>query len=195
MQDKSFSKQLNHWLDSDEEKTIGGLIDHFAQKSFAILFLLLLAIPALPMPTGGITHIFEIIAMLISLELITGSQRIWLPKILRKLKLPSRLLKSTLPTLIKVIKKTEKYSRPRLGGLLKNTVVIRIIGLLIFMLSLVAFLAPPFTGLDTLPALGVVFISLSMILEDFVISVLGIIIGVAGVGLVIGIGKVILSLF
>lgn len=194
MQEKPFSKYLNQWLKSADPKTLGGLIDHFAEKSFAVLFLILLAIPALPLPTGGITHVFEIVAMLTSLELIAGSRQIWLPKILRKLKLPSKLLNSTLPALIKVIRKTEQYSRPRLGGLLKNTIVLRITGLIVFGLSLVAFLAPPFTGLDTLPALGVIFISLSMILEDFVVTILGITLGAAGIALIIGIGKVILDL-
>lgn len=194
MNNEPFSKLLSQWLNSDEEKTIGGLVDHFAQKSFAVLFLFLLAIPALPMPTGGITHVFEIIAMLISLELIAGSQRIWLPKSLRNVRLPTKLLNSTLPALIKVIKKTEHYSKPRLGDLIKNTIVLRIIGLLVFSLSLVAFLAPPFTGLDTLPALGVVFIALSMILEDFIITILGIALGAAGIALIVGIGQVILNL-
>lgn len=194
MNNEPFSKLLSQWLNSDGEKTIGGLVDHFAQKSFAVLFLFLLAIPALPMPTGGITHIFEIIAMLISLELIAGSQRIWLPKSLRNVQLPTKFLNSTLPALIKVIKKTEQYSRPRLGDLIKNTIVLRIIGLLVFSLSLVAFLAPPFTGLDTLPALGVVFIALSMILEDFIITILGIALGAAGIALIVGIGQVILNL-
>ena len=51
-----------------------------------------------------------------------------------------------------------------------------------------AFLAPPFTGLDTLPALGVVLLSLAVLLEDFAIVVAALIIGVAGVVLEIVLG-------
>lgn len=193
MSNKSFSKLLNEWLVSDEEKTIGGLIDHFAEKSFAVLFLFLLAIPALPLPTGGVTHVFEIIAMLLALELIAGFDQIWLPKKWQALKLPKLLLRSTLPSLIKIIKKTETYSRPRLVGLLKNTVALRIIGITIFGLSLLAFIAPPFTGLDTLPSLGVVFISLSLILEDFVLSIMGLTIGIIGFTLIYGLGRLIIN--
>jgi hypothetical protein len=43
--------------------------------------------------------------------------------------------------------------------------------------SLGAFLAPPFTGLDTLPALGVVLLSLGVLLEDFFLVVLAVIVG------------------
>jgi hypothetical protein len=52
-----------------------------------------------------------------------------------------------------------------------------------------AFLAPPFTGLDTLPALGVVLLSLGVLLEDFAIVIAALVVGVAGVILEIVLGK------
>jgi hypothetical protein len=55
------------------------------------------------------------------------------------------------------------------------------------------FLAPPFTGLDTLPALGVVLLSLGVLLEDFFVVVLGVIAGAAGVLLEIVLGKAALT--
>lgn len=195
MDNKSFSRHLEEWLRSDKPKKLQGLIDNFAEKSFAILFLVLMAIPALPLPTGGLTHVFEIIAMLLALESIAGVRRVWLPKKWRTLDLPPRLQNSTLPLLIRVIRKVEKFSRPRFTIGLKNFVSVRVISLLVFILSLFAFLAPPFSGLDTLPALGVVLISLAIILEDFLLFILGLAIGLFGVGLVIAIGKALVSIF
>src|SRR6185312_10795047 len=58
------SEELGGWLDGDGAKTLDGLIDLFGEKSFALLFVLLLGVPALPLPTGGATHVFEIIAIL-----------------------------------------------------------------------------------------------------------------------------------
>jgi hypothetical protein len=52
-----------------------------------------------------------------------------------------------------------------------------------------AFLAPPFTGLGTLPALGVVLVSLGVLLEDFAVVALALIAGGAGVLLEIVLGK------
>jgi hypothetical protein len=49
--------------------------------------------------------------------------------------------------------------------------------------SIAAFLAPPFFGLDTLPALGVVLVSLGVLLEDVAVVALGIVAGAAGVAL------------
>jgi hypothetical protein len=47
MQELPISDQLQHWLGSDGEKTLGSLIDVFQEKSFAILFVLLLGVSAL----------------------------------------------------------------------------------------------------------------------------------------------------
>ena len=68
----SVSTELERWLQSDGEKTLGSLVELFEEKSFAILFVLLLGVPALPLPTGGATHVFEIIAVLLAAQLIAG---------------------------------------------------------------------------------------------------------------------------
>jgi hypothetical protein len=49
------SDELDGWLRSDGDKTLGSLIDLFEERSFAVLFLFLLAPSALPLPTGGVT--------------------------------------------------------------------------------------------------------------------------------------------
>jgi len=51
-----------------------------------------------------------------------------------------------------------------------------------------AFAAPPFTGLDTLPALSVVLISLAVLLEDALIALAGLILGAVGVALEVVLG-------
>ena len=77
---QKISDQLEAWLAGDGDKTVASLIELFEEKSFAILFVLLLGVPALPLPTGGVTHVFEIIAMLVALQLIAGRDQIWLPQ-------------------------------------------------------------------------------------------------------------------
>src|SRR5947209_3390885 len=79
------SDQLERWLKSEGDKTVGSLIELFEEKSFAILFVILLGVPALPLPTGGATHVFEIIAALLALQLIAGRDVIWLPRRWRNL--------------------------------------------------------------------------------------------------------------
>jgi hypothetical protein len=64
-----------------------------------------------------------------------------------------------------------------------------VFGILALAGSLAAFLAPPFSGLDTLPSLGVVLLSIGVLLEDFAIVVIAVIVGVAGVLLEVILGR------
>ena len=75
-----FSDDLESWLESPGKKTLGDLTEVFEEKSFAIALLLLMITSALPIPTGGITNVFELIAMLLAFEMIFGRRTIWLPQ-------------------------------------------------------------------------------------------------------------------
>jgi hypothetical protein len=183
------SDELEAWLKGDGEKTVGSLIEFFEKKSFAILFVLLLGVPALPIPTGGATHVFEVIAVVLALQLIAGRETIWLPERWRSKQLTGGRRERFLHTLLKVIRRLERISRPRLTFLFDHRISNAIFGLLVVAGSVAAFLAPPFSGLDTLPSLGVVVLSLGVLFEDFAMVVAGIVIGVAGVALELVAGK------
>src|ERR671910_1971717 len=185
----SFSETLQGWLQGPGEKTVGGLIDVFEEKSFAILFVVLLGVPALPLPTGGATHVFEVIAVLLALQLIAGRDRIWLPERWRERELAGDKQERFLTALIKMIRRLERISKPRFRFLFDHRLSNVVFGMLVIGGCVAAFLAPPFTGLDTLPALAVVLMSLSVLLEDFAITVLALAIGVVGVALEIFLGK------
>jgi hypothetical protein len=184
------SEQIERWLASDGDKTLGGLIEVFQEKSFALVFILLLGVSALPLPTGGATHVFEIIAMLVALQLVAGRDKIWLPARWRKVELGTGGGRTRFITgLMKVIRWIERFSRPRSSFLFDHKASNTVFGLLVIVGSLGAFLAPPFTGLDTLPSLGVVLVSLGVVLEDFAVVVLALLIGGAGVLLEIVLGR------
>jgi hypothetical protein len=183
------SAQLERWLASDGDRTLGSLVDLFEEKSFAILFVVLLGVPALPLPTGGATHVFEIIAALTALQLIAGRDRIWLPERWRGLDLAGPKQQKFLAGLMRLIRRLERISRPRLTFLFEHRLTNIVFGLLALGGTAGAFLAPPFTGLDTLPALGVVVLSLGVLLEDIVVVIAGVAVGLAGVILEIALGK------
>jgi hypothetical protein len=183
------SDALEGWLEGDGEKTLGSLAEVFEEKSFAILFVLLLGVPALPLPTGGATHVFEIIAVLLALQLIAGRDEIWLPERWKKLELAGPKQQKFIAGLMKMIRRLERIARPRLRFLFNHRLSAVVFGLLVIGGSVAAFVAPPFTGLDTLPALGVVLISLAVLLEDVLVAILGLVAGVAGVLLEIVLGS------
>jgi hypothetical protein len=182
------SDQLEGWLAADGDKTVGGLVAAFGDKSFAILFVLLLGVPALPLPTGGATHVFEVIAVLLALQLIAGRSEVWLPERWRGIELAGERQQRFVASLMKLIRRLERLSRPRLRFLFHNRFSDVVFGLLVIGGSAAAFLAPPFTGLDTLPALGVVVLSLGKLLEDFVVVAAALVLIAIGVMLEIVLG-------
>jgi hypothetical protein len=183
------SEALEGWLEGEGDKTLGSLVEVFGEKSFAILFVLLLGVPALPLPTGGATHVFEIIAALLALQLIVGRDQIWVPQKWCKLELAGPKQQRFIAGLMKLIRRLERLSRPRLRFLFQSRVSNSVYGLLVLGGTAGAFLAPPFTGLDTLPALGVVLLSLGVLLEDVIVGAVGLVVGVAGVLLEIIVGS------
>lgn len=185
----SVSEELERWLKSPGTKTIGSLMDLFEEKSFAILFVLLMGVPAIPAPTGGATHVFEVITVLLAMQLIIGREEIWLPKRFRDKELAGKTQEKFLDRLMRVIRWLEKFSKPRMRFLFDRRLTNIAFGLVITALSVAAFFAPPFSGLDTLPALGAVLISLGVLLEDFAFVVVGLVLGAIGVALEIFLGK------
>ena len=193
--DKKVSDELQDWLESDHKKTIGDLVDTFGPRSFAILFIVLMALPALPLPTGAVSHVLEIVTMLLALELVIGRTEVWIPKRFEDRELKSVSNPKFSRSLLKRIRWFEKFSRPRMAGLLEKRSTGVVFGVAVFGGALTAFLAPPFSGLDTLPSLGVVILSLGVLLGDVVIAGIGLGIGAAGIAVVIGLGKAITKLF
>lgn len=194
-QEQKISQQLEEWLQSDQKKTIGGLVDRFGPRSFAILFIVLMALPALPLPTGAVSHVLEVVTMLLALELIVGRQDVWIPKRFQDKELKGVTGPKFTKHLIKRIRWFEKFSRPRMADLLERRLTGVVFGALVFALALTAFLSPPFSGLDTLPALGVVVLSLGVLLGDIVVAGIGIGLGAGGITLVLALGKAITKLF
>jgi hypothetical protein len=191
---RNVSDELEQWLGGDQAKTLGSLIDVFVERSFAIVFVVLMALPALPLPTGGVTHVLEVITMLLALELIAGRREIWLPARWKRLELaggPKR--EKFVTTLLARIRWLERFSRPRGRWLFGHRLSGIVFGLAVFAMTLPAFLAPPFSGLDTLPSIGVVVLALGVLLTDAALAAAGLVVGALGIFAVVGLGNLVLT--
>jgi hypothetical protein len=183
-----FSVQLERWLKSDEDKTIGALGEVFAEKSFAVTVLLLMFIPALPLPTGGISHVFEAITILVAGQMVIGRRMLWLPKSARRRELGASMVEKALPFIVRRIRWFERFSRPRMAWVFERRLSRSLVGLAIVVFAVGAILSPPFSGLDTIPSMGAVVIALAIILDDVVLLGIGIAIGSAGILISITLG-------
>jgi hypothetical protein len=188
------SDQLERWFREAGPRTLGSLTDLFGEKAFAVIFIVLMAVPALPLPTGGVTHVLEVVAILLALELIIGRRTIWLPARWKRLEVGGPAGGRFASALVRRIRWVERFSHPRLRVLFGHRLSGVVFGALVFALSLTALLAPPFSGLDTLPAFGVVVLSLGILLEDFVLVVIGLVVGALGVALVLVLGSLVFRL-
>jgi hypothetical protein len=183
-----FSDQLETWLKSEGTKTIGDLGEVFAEKSFAVTVLFLMFLPALPLPTGGVTHVFEAITVVIAGQMVIGRRTLWLPERARRRELGSGMTEKAVPFISRRIRWFERFSRPRGVKLFRNRLALSFMGLLIVAFAVAAALSPPFSGLDTIPSLGAVVLALAIILEDVVVLGIGAAIGVAGIAASITLG-------
>jgi hypothetical protein len=107
---------------------------------------------------------------------------------LKRVKLDILAKAKSIATIIGRVQWLERHSSARGRIFFENRGFLPFIGLFMFLFTVGAFVAPPFTGLDTLPALAVVLISLAIILEDIVLLLVGVVVGAFGVGLVIALG-------
>ena len=192
--DEAFSDQLEQWLSSDGTKTLGTLGDVFAEKSFAVTILVLMFVPALPLPTGGITHVFEVITVVLAAQLAVGRTTIWLPERCKRRELGAATTGKAIPFMVRRVRWFERFSGPRLHAVFTRRWSRALIGVFLMGLAVAAALAPPFSGLDTLPSLGAVAVALAIILEDAVVLAIGAVIGTVGILLIVTLGAVLLRL-
>jgi hypothetical protein len=183
-----FSDELETWLEGDDAKTLGGLQEVFEERAFAVAIFLLMAPTALPLPTGGLTYALEITTILLALEMVAGRRTVWLPRAWEARPLGEATTGRAIPAVVRILRWCERWSRPRGARLIDRGWAWRLLGLLLGVLTTAAMLAPPFSGLDTLPALGVVLIAVAILLQDVVIATLGVAVGVAGTALMLVLG-------
>jgi len=186
--DESFSDQLERWLRGDASKTLGTLSDVFAEKSFAVMILLMMFVPAIPLPTGAITYLFEVITLVLTTQMVLGRRVLWLPDRWRHHELGTMTTGKAIPFVVRRVRWFERHSRPRWARLFEQRWFLRLLGLVLTAFALAAIIAPPFSGLDTFPAVGAVLVALAIVLEDFLILLIGIAIGTGGVVLILTIG-------
>lgn len=193
MASKLFSTKLLGWLKDEKAKDLASLIEVFGERSIAVVILVLMLFPSLPIPTGGITHLLEIVAMILAIEMIIGRKTIWLPKKLLNRNLGEVAQKKVIPFMLKRIKWFEKHSIDWGKSYLDNQLFLRFAGIVILIFTINAFTAPPFSGLDTLPALSVVLVTIAIILGDMRFFIGGFILGVTSLIAYIMFGAIIID--
>jgi hypothetical protein len=132
-------------------------------------------------------------AQLVEPTLVRGLRCIWLPARWKRLELAAPSRQKLVTVLLRRIRWFERFSRPRASRLFGYRVTRSVFGALVFGLTLSAFLAPPFSGLDTLPSLGVVVLGLGVLMRDLLLALLGALLGAIGVATILVIGNLVVE--
>ena len=178
--ENKLSDKLERWSKTDSTPTLIEFNKEFSEEGMALLILILIAPSALPVPTGGITHIFQVLVLIVAMQILMARKYLWIPKKMYGIKLDGKFKTLVMPKLIKFIKKIEpshratKFKPQNIGKLDAAS------ALMIIAFTLGAFFAPPFSMLDTLPSMAVIFIALSLISKAKRPFIIGTLIGVLG---------------
>jgi hypothetical protein len=186
----SFGDQLERRLRAGGRLTLGRLVDALDTEGFALVLMILMFPSALPIPTGGVTHVLELVSVLVAAQMVLGRSDLWLPRRLAAHELGTKFTEKGVPALLRRIRWFERFARPRFAHLLETRVARTALGLVLLLFVIAAFVAPPFTGLDTLPSLGVVVLCVGLVFSDALIVGGGIAVGAVGIALEIVLGSV-----
>lgn len=192
--ENKLSDKLERWLKTDSTPTLIEFNKEFSEEGMALLILILIAPSALPVPTGGITHLFQVLVLIIALQILMARKYLWIPKRMYGIRLDGKFKNLVMPKLIKFIKKIEpSHNSPKFKPA-NNGKLDAASALMIMAFTLGAFFAPPFSMLDTLPSMAVIFMALSLISRAKKPFIFGTLIGALGLVLEIFFSAVVIEL-
>jgi len=143
--------------------TLAEVLTAVGERSFGAL-LVILAIPN--MVAGlipGLSIVLGLPLLLVSLQLVVGAERPWLPRRLARLQIKRSDLRRMLERTRPAVRRLERALQPRLE-FLTSPWAERLIGLGCLALSVLVFLPVPFANL--VPATGIMLFGFSMLERD-----------------------------
>lgn len=159
--------------------TLGEILTSLHERGFAFLMLIFVLPNCVPVPIPpGMSSIFALPILFLSVQMIIGQEAPWLPEWLKQKSIKRSTLALMIERIAPRLRRLEKVLRPRLyrGDPRKTEKVYGFICLL-FGLSI----AVPLPMTNFLPGIGIMMMSLGMLSRDGLISILGFTIGSFGV--------------
>lgn len=173
-------QRLGRRLDGREGSIqIGEIVDHLGSAGIGMT-LLLMSLPALiPIP-GPIGVVFGSIVAIISLQLIFGARRLFLPQFVRKRSLPATGVKAMIDKGLPILQRAEGYLKPRRLLPLTGRTGRMALAIPLVMMGVAVALPVP-TG-NVPPVASLIALSLGLVMRDGVAILVGLALAVFAIG-------------
>ena len=164
-------------LCAEDEITVGDFLHELSVYGHMIICLMF-AIPFLfPIPLPGLSTVFGFVICMVSFQIIMGWDP-WLPATWRAKKMPSTVSKKMLTATNWLLKRIEKFVKPRGMFMSERSIFIRINGAVIFGVSVLLSLPMP-PGFNAPPALAIVILCVGSIERDGLLILAGYVLSAA----------------
>lgn len=162
---------------------LADLLAEMDERAFGVLMLIL----SLPNAVGlgaipGLSTVFGVPQIFVAIQMIVGAQRPWLPNFVLQRSITMKDFRTMVEKAEPHLQRIEKLLRPRLAAM-SSTVIERLLGLILLLLSIIVSLPIPFANQP--PAIAQGLIALGLIERDGVVVLIGI--GVAAIATAIAI--------
>ncbi|QND16761.1 exopolysaccharide biosynthesis protein [Rhizobium leguminosarum bv. trifolii] len=142
--------------------------------AFTILFL---AIPALTPIPGPFGMVFGTALALVSLQIVAGGRKVWLPAIVRDRRVSSATLDLVVGHAVPVIARVEKVVRAGRLQAFTGPTVQALLGIPVFLLAVVIALPIPFGNI--LPVFSLVVLAVALMERDGLVTLIGLLLTLA----------------
>lgn len=165
----------------DVHVSLDEILTTLGSGSFAIVLIVLATPAGLPFPAPwGITQLFSLLIMLVSLQVAIGRHHLWLPGWMKRRRIKGSLLHILADKGGALLQKIEALVKPRFPWM-HSWAMQRITGLLCALCAVSAALPIPLT--NTLPSAGIVLMAMAMMEHDGLLLLAGVAVGMVGLAL------------
>jgi hypothetical protein len=174
-----------------ERVHLADLVAVLDERAFGVLMLIL----SLPNAVGlgtipGLSTVFGIPQIFVSLQMVLGRQQPWLPAFVLDRSIAMKDFRTMVAKAEPHLVRIERLLRPRLA-FMASTLVERLLGLVLLLLSILVALPIPFANQP--PAVAQSLISLGLIEQDGVVVSIGLVVAVIATAIAIAVGGGILA--
>lgn len=160
-----------------ERISVQDLLDAAGDRAFGALVFFFAAPNVIPTPPGTST-VLGLPLVLLAFQLLIGRRAPWLPKVVGARSLERSHFVMLIERAVPVLRAIERVLKPRLSVLV-SPIAERLLGLWLFILSVVLFLPIPFGNM--LPAAAICLIALALLEHDGLAAIFGSMLGVAAI--------------